>query len=125
VSLVFMSWFQSSAEVGGDTNLVKNDSNYPSARVKSMIDVIKRHLVWSSFFLTQDGSIWAPMFGNEAVQDSDIICILSGAPTPTILRPTGAHFKFLGVAKLYAGPGFKHVENDDSVWEGSVIFPLV
>jgi hypothetical protein len=124
VSLVFMSWIQSNAEEGRDTNLVKDDSNYPSARVKSMIDVIKRQLVWSSFFLTRDGSIWASMFRNEAVQGSDIICILSGAPTPTILRPTGAQFKFLSVAKLYAGPGLEHIENA-SVWESSMIFPLV
>jgi len=80
VSLVFMSWIQSNAEEGRDTNLVKNDSNYPSARVKSVIDVIKRQLVWSSFFLTGDGSIWASMFGNEAVQDSDIICLLQWSP---------------------------------------------
>jgi hypothetical protein len=125
LSLVFLSWIQSNAEEDRDTNLVKSDSNNSSTRMKLIINTIERHLIWSSFLLTRDGSIWASRFGNEAAQDSDIICILSGAPAPAILRPTGAHFKFLNVAKLFEGPGLKHIENNSSVWEDSMIFPSV
>jgi hypothetical protein len=125
VSSIFMSWIQSNVGQVRDTNLVKKDSHHQSARVKHIIDAIERQLVHSSVFLTRSGSIWASGHGNEAVQASDILCILRGAPAPTILRPTRALFAFLNIPKLFVGPGVKNIEDDSSVWDGSVVFALI
>jgi hypothetical protein len=61
----------------------------------------------------------ASRYGNEAARDTGIIFILSGAPAPTIIEPTGAYFMFLNAAKLFASPGLKKVMNDASVREAA------
>jgi len=90
-----------------------------------MIGYIRNSLVRDDFFLTVRGTIWASAFGNEAVQESDVLCMLSGAPTPAILRPNGAQFVYINVAKHFVGPNLEDIENDASFWEGSKIFSLV
>ena len=124
-SLVFMSWVQGNAEEPSEIALAKGkDIDCHSPRVKLMIGSIRRSLVQDDFFLTVRGSIWASIFGNNAVKESDILCILSGAPTPAILRPHGAQFLYLNVAKQFAGPNFEDIVNDVSVWEDTKIFSL-
>ena len=125
-SIVFMSWVRKNAKETGELDLVQdeNTGNH-SDRVNLMIQTIKRHLVCGDFFLTESGSIWASGWGNEAIQKSDILCLLSGAPSPAILRPKGSQYQYLNVATHFAGPRLEDIEKNASVWEDSKIFPLV
>ncbi|KAH9206182.1 hypothetical protein DL95DRAFT_488349 [Leptodontidium sp. 2 PMI_412] len=124
-SLVFMSWVQSNAEEPCEIALAQGkDTDCHSPRVKLMIGNIRRSLVRDDFFLTARGNIWASRFGNDAVRESDILCMLSGAPTPAILRPNGTQFLYLNVAKQFAGPDFEDILNGVSVWEDTKVFSL-
>ncbi|PMD41772.1 hypothetical protein L207DRAFT_487560 [Hyaloscypha variabilis F] len=125
-SVVFMSWVRKNAKETGELDFVKdeNTENH-SERVNLMIEKIERHLVLGGFFLTENGSIYASRWGYEAIQKSDILCFLSGAPSPAILRPNGSQYRFLNVATHFAGPRLEDIEQNASVWEDSKIFPLV